>query len=283
MAGTVVVLAGLCGCASLVAGSPVPMPEQAAMSPSINVITTPHRTGAPATTRTTRTGGTPTGEAAGTTLGEAPTTGTVVTTGARLDPAEFSRRLEAANRTVKTVEANLDAVMAGVTLIADYRVVAAGPAMDMRMTLDSKGQNVRLRLRLVDGHLYLAGEQLLAEAGAGDKSWALASPDSSSQVLAQMGRQMRSLTELTELATSMTGAITEVTELGPGVVEEVAVTHYRVRSTMAPQPIDLWLNSADLPIRVSSRQGSQSMTMTVTSYNRSFVIKAPDPEDVYTG
>lgn len=280
MAGTVVVLAGLCGCASLVAGSPVPMPEQAAMSPSINVITTPHRTGAPATTRT---GGTPTGEAAGTTLGEAPTTGTVVTTGARLDPAEFSRRLEAANRTVKTVEANLDASLAGTTLTADYRMVTAGPAMDMRMTLDSKDQSIRLRVRLVDGQLYLAGQQLLAEAGAGDKPWALASPDSSSQVLAQMGRQMQGLTDLTEVATSVTGVITEVTELGPGVVEEVPVTHYRVRSTMAPQPIDLWLNSADLPIRVSSRQGSQSMTMTATSYNRSFVIKAPDPEDVYTG
>lgn len=279
MAGTVVVLAGLCGCASLVAGAPAPMPEPAVMSPSINVITTPLRPRPP----TTRAGSTPTGQATTTALGEVPATGTVVTTGARLDPAEFTRRMETANRTVKTVEANLDASMAGVTVTPDYRVVTAGPAMDMRMTLDSMGQHVRLRLRLVDGQLYLAGEQLLAEAGAGDKSWALASPDSSSQVLAQMGQQMRSLTGLTEVATSMTGAITEVTDLGPVVVEGVSVTHYRVRSTMAPQPVDLWLNSADLPIKVSSRQGSQSVTMTVTSYNRSFVIKAPDPEDVYTG
>lgn len=143
------------------------------------------------------------------------------------------------------------------------------------------------RVRTVGGKVYVGGDELLGELGAGQAQWALVSDDSADPVAVAMFQTVSGLSALLLGIASIPAATdVELSDLGTQRLGEVLTHRYRA-GWADSVVVDMWLDQADLPVSIMLDSQLDPMPMHVNlalaGFDRAVDIPVPDPGTVYFG
>jgi len=228
------------------------------------------------------------------------------------DTATFAADVESGMRTVRTVTGTVDGGSGSSGQLRENLQDGKTVAADLSFTVTASGQSVDLLIRLVGSQGYLGGQGVVGLIpAAGGKQWVRLDAVSSNTVVSNMAKQLGDL--LADAGTDsyiylLRGA-TSVTRTGEETVGTLPATRYTVQidvqKAAAAMPAELasyrqllaatpgqaqagyWIDDrhrlVKAEITMPGATGSQRTAVTVSAFDSSFTIEAPDPATVYTG
>lgn len=229
------------------------------------------------------------------------------------DAATFAADVESGMSGVRTITGTLDGgtgTQAGLReTLQDGRLQGA----DIAYSVSTSGQSLDVTIRLIGGKAYLGGTGVrsLLPQTAGNKQWLLLDAQSTDTTVSSIGASLGGL--LTSAGTDsyvylLRGA-TSVTRTGDEVVGTLAATRYTVQidvpKAAAAMPAELdsyrkllaatpgqaqagyWIDAqhrvVKAEITMPDSGSGQRTALTVSAFDSSFTIEAPDPATVYPG
>lgn len=235
--------------------------------------------------------------------------------GGREDAKTFTDKLDAAMSRTKTVKATLSVsgTLAESGTMSETLSGGRVTGIDMSINLKLSGQDVPLKMKIVDGKTYLNSSLILSSLDVGSKHWALVSAKSSNATLRSMAASLDGVLSSANAAqySAYSAASTSIVDKGPTRVGSIPAHRYQLTvdvGTLADSmpagltatamrslassgtktiPVTLSLDSAGRMVEAVSSIAMGGVTSTtdfkVIAYDEPVTIAAPAASDVYIG
>lgn len=208
----------------------------------------------------------------------------------RADSAAITARVRAALRGSAGATGTISLVTAPLSLSGSVRLGFADgrpDALELVCDLVLPGRTVPARVRAVDGKVYVGGDALLGQLGAGQAQWALVDEDSADPVAVDMFRTMAGLSNLLlGIASVPAAGQVELFDLGAQVWDGRQTHRYRA-GWEDSVTVDMWLDQADLPVSIildsQLEPGPMHANLALAGFDGDVDIAVPDPATVYDG